>query len=72
MIRKYNLDYLVCRHTPLYTFDDLVDHTGKTYNPPLQCLSASNEQDRKEMKTIADKFDTIMMVRGEQRRAKRF
>jgi hypothetical protein len=67
-----SVDRLVCKYTALYTMEDLTDNVASTYQPTIQCISAANNQERQEMKAVADRYDTIMMVRGDKRRAKRF
>lgn len=71
-MNSQDIDRLVCKHTALYSMDDLVSCTAPTYRPSLQCKTYPNKQERTELKAIADRYDTIMLMRGDQRRAFRF
>jgi hypothetical protein len=69
MIDERTLDRLVSKHTALATMQDLTE--ARQYRLKLQCKSG-DAADRNEQQVIADRYDTIMMVRNDPRRAIRW
>lgn len=68
-IDERTLDRLVSKHTALATMHDLT--AAKQYRLTLQCKT-SNGDERNELQTIADRYDTIMMIRNDPRRTIRY
>lgn len=68
-IDERTLDRLVSKHTALATMHDLT--TAKQYRLKLQCKTG-DASERSELQTIADRYDTIMMIRNDPRRAIRY
>lgn len=71
MTKDSMIDRLVAKHTALYTMEDLTDRTQSNYRPSLQCNSTRG-QDQSELRLIADRYDAVMSVRNDPRRAFRF
>lgn len=69
IIDERTLDRLVSKHTALGTMYDLT--AAKRYNLKLQCKTG-DVSERNELQTIADRYDTIMMIRNDPRRAIRW
>lgn len=65
-----SVDRLVCKYTELYTMDDLVNCMSTKFKLRLP-VNSTNGVEHQELKAIADQYDTIMMVRGDTRRAER-
>ena len=69
MIDEQTLDRLVSKHTALATMQDLTE--AKQYRLKLQCKTGDINE-RSELQVIADRYDTIMLVRNDPRRAIRY